>query len=162
MDGGLLKAENFILITINTFNLTLKTDLIQWLKENIGDDAQIFIPPFERLVKREFEHIPNSEQEFRKIISDAPSNILKGFGFEKWDTMNNLIKEGSVSMKPLEIDEDIWLFPYEWYGVIPNRFVVTNLWGRDHIFEQGVSSNNARYGCLCYGFRRAILPTPVA
>lgn len=158
-------------------------DLVNWLKENVGDNIQIVTPQFERLVKREFEHIPQSEIEFNKILSDAPISILKGFGFGKWDSINNIIREnknkpvsakisipiinskdtydveigrGNSPTELLEIDEDIWLFPYEWYSIIPNGFVVTGLNGENYPFEKGVSDDDMRFGCLPYGFRRAV------
>ena len=53
--------------------------------------VEIRTPQFERKEKLEFESLPKTEEEFHKVINDAPWDILFGMGFRKWDTMNNII-----------------------------------------------------------------------
>ena len=162
----------------------------------------IVTPQFERTWKLDFEHKPESEQEFLDIVNNAPFQILKGYGFGKWSTMNDCIKENisnedrpnmisvptynledlpallSEEKKPepsgdmmleigcrqptpkklLEIDEDIILFPGEWYNLIPNGFMVAGLYGEKYPFEKGKSDDDIRFGCLPYGITRQIQP----
>ena len=70
-------------------------NVIKWLKDNLGDNVQIMIPQFERTEKLEFEYVPATEEQFRAVIEKAPWDILKGMGFRKWDTMNNIIAENN-------------------------------------------------------------------
>lgn len=158
--------------------------LIKWLKENIGDDIQIITPQFERDGELEYKYKPKTKKEFLAFIEKAPWKILKGCGFGKWDTMNNLIKENkgtsvvhvpvidsqgktrtkttfivgsdNVPVNLLNVDEDIILFPGEWYDVIPDGFMVTGLYGESYPFKKGDSDDDIRFGCLPYGIRRPI------
>ena len=56
----------------------------------------------------------------------------------------------------LEVDEDILLFPGEWYHIIPNGFMVTGLYGESYPFNLGESDDDIRFGCLAYGIRRIV------
>lgn len=157
-------------------------ELVKWLKENIGDSVQIITPQFERTKPLAFEWKPANEQEFYEIVNNAPWKILMGLGFGKWDSMNNIIKEnipkpiheefsipiinkpgeefvvdvgrGEAPIKLLEVDEDVILFPGEWYELIPDGFIVTGLNGEQYPFEKGKSDDDIRFGCLPYGIRR--------
>ena len=160
-------------------------ELVKWLKENVGDNIEIITPQFERTNKLAFEYKPKTVYEFMAIVETAPRSILSGLGFGKWDTMNNCIKEnmgkpsheeveipiinskqgetakfdighGGCPTKLLEIDEDILLFPAEWYGIIPDGFIVTGLNGESYPFENGKSDDDMRFGCLAYGIRRKV------
>lgn len=159
-------------------------DLIDFLAKEFPNGCSIITPQFERLNKLEFEWKPQTEEEFYAIVNKAPWNILKGFGFAKWDTMNNVIGEnqpkpvseklsipiinkpnenfeidlgrGSAPTTKLMTDEDIILIPGEWYDVIPNGFIVTGLYGQKYPFQKGKSDGDIRFGCLPYGITRQI------
>lgn len=158
-------------------------ELVKWLKDNIGTDIRIITPQFERPIKREYEWVPETDKQFYAIVNDAPWDILRGLGFAKWDTMNSVIGENSTKPKndPIEIpflnsddtlkvdvgygeapteqlepDEDIILFPGEWYDVIPDGFIVTGLYGEQYPFKKGDTDDDIRFGCLAYGIRRKI------
>lgn len=159
-------------------------ELINWIRKNIGDEISIATPQFERTEKLDFEYIPRTEDQFLIVVNTAPFEILKGFGFSKWDTMNNIIKENAskpISKKvsipiinvpgenfefeigrkdhpiePLSIDEDIILIPGEWHNMIPDGFIVTGLYGEKYPFKKGKTDDDTRYGCLPYGITRAI------
>lgn len=158
----------------------------------------IITPQFERTGKLDFEHKPSNDEEFYAVIEKAPVDILKGYGFGKWSTMNDCIKE-NVEKEPIEnitipvfnmedlgdvlsgdkvttdtmmemdltpkeqrptvlldIDEDILLFPAEWYDIIPDGFMVTGLYGETYSFQKGKTDDDRRFGCLAYGIRRQI------
>ncbi|MEW3852029.1 hypothetical protein QOZ73_32845, partial [Pseudomonas aeruginosa] len=57
-------------------------------------------PQFERTEKLEYEWKPQNKEEFMAIVDKAPWDILKGFGFRKWDTLNNVIGENKE--KPVD------------------------------------------------------------
>jgi hypothetical protein len=65
-------------------------------------------------------------------------------------------KEESCPSELLEIDEDVVLFPGEWYNAIPDGFMVTGLFGESYPFKKDESDDDIRFGCLPYGFRRKI------
>jgi hypothetical protein len=174
-------------------------NIIDWMKENLGNNIQIITPQFERTEKLDFEFVPENDKQFYGIVNNAPWDILKGMGFRKWDTMNNIIAEnikakGSVSInipivnsesmseemkvdysdgcmkvdldkcssisapdKLFEIDEDILLFPGEWFNIIPEGFLVTDLFGEQYAFIKEKSDDDIRFGCLAYGIRRKII-----
>lgn len=160
-------------------------NVVNWLKENLGDNVQIMTPQFERKEKLEFEYIPSTPEQFQAIVDKAPWDILKGMGFRKWDTMNNVIGEnkdkhvsnkisipiinapegenyevecgrGEAPIEELTEDQDIILIPGEWYNAIPNGFIVTGLYGEKYPFEKGKSDDDIRFGCLPYGITRAV------
>lgn len=159
-------------------------ELINFLQQQFPEGCSIMLPQFERTEKLEFEWLPQNEAEFRAIAEKAPYSILYGFGFRKWNNMNDIIKEnqdkpvsnmislpilnaegethdidlgrGNAPTEFLDIDEDIVLFPAEWYEIIPDDFVVTGLNGESYSFKKGVSDNDQRFGCLPYGVRRKV------
>ena len=146
-------------------------DLINWLNENIGKEIEIVSSPHERTEKLEFDYVPETSEEFNGIVNKAPWDILKGLGFRKWDTMNNLIKEhienstGSSECvsdhqdcpsELLKKDKMVILFPGEWYNIIPEGFEVTGLYGETYKFEKESSDDDIRFGCLPYGIKMDI------
>lgn len=115
---------------------------------------------------RVFPKTPTNEQEFHEILKDTPDNILRDMGFGVWSTVNSCIDDG---MKPnkeddiinhptekLEQDMNIWLFPREWYDIIPENYIVTGLYGETYYFKRESSSNDSRFGALAFGFQRPI------
>ena len=160
-------------------------ELQQFFDENFPEGVRFITPQFERAEKLDFQWKPSNYHEFITTVTKAPFDILKGFGFRKWDTMNNCIKENQNKpvSKPisipivnptgdtinmdigrknhpielLETDEDIILFPGEWYDIIPDGFVVTGLYGEKYPFDNTTSSNDIRFGCLAYGITRPLI-----
>lgn len=159
--------------------------------------------PHERSPKTMIKSAPTTEAEFYEIVNNASWSELKEYGFRRWETMNNCIKEniqhqdkptmvsiptysmdeavdaivGAVNDAPiqpsgsmlldfsnktplpmqiLEVDEDIILFPGEWYNIIPDGFKCTSLYGEESIFVKGKSDDDIRFGCIAFGIRRPI------
>ncbi len=159
-------------------------ELVNFLQSEFPNGCSIMTPQFERTEKLEFEWKPQNKEEFMAIVDKAPWNILKGFGFRKWDTMNNVIGEnkekpvdnkvsipiintlgetydvncgrGDAPVTELPKDEDIILIPGEWYDIIPDGFTVTGLYGEQYLFSKGKSDDDIRFGCLPYGIRREV------
>jgi hypothetical protein len=164
--------------------------------------------PHQRESNKTIKPAITTEQEFYEIINNASWQELKEYGFRKWDTMNNIIRENiaieerdnsrmvtipvfnatsvkdtvdlisgiidgdivkadstmlidlspkePLPMQLLEADEDVILFPGEWYGIIPDGFKCTSLNGEQCVFVKGKSDNDIRFGCIPYGIRRVI------
>ena len=55
-------------------------------------------------------------------------------------------------------DRDLILFPKEWYPCIPEDFELTFITGEIENFKNEIYSDEARFGCLAYGFTRPINP----
>lgn len=91
----------------------------------------------ERTFVREFTFIPESYAEFLQIINKAPIDILLGFGF-----LPSICGGQYVGLL---------LFPAEWYGIIPDGFIVTGIAGNTGPFKRGYTSQEKRNGCLSYG-----------
>lgn len=174
--------------------------------KTMDKQIKVYMPQFDRAEKLDYE-TPKTQEEFQNIINTAPTEILFGFGFRKWSTVNDCIKENlsrkdqpSMISVPaynlnnaadaikaaldgtempktsesivlglhednpdriysetlLDTDECIWLFPKEWYDIIPDGFIVTGLSAEQYPFIKGEADNDTRFGCLAYGIRRAI------
>ncbi len=139
-------------------------DLFQFLEKEFPEGCSFTTSQeLGRKDKLEFDWLPESQQEFTAIIEKAPYDVLLGFGFMKWDTMNHCIAENqrqpkkqTVSMpiinqpgeeykiefdnsanptELLPVDEDIILFPERWLDIIPDNLPVTGLFGEKVIFK---------------------------
>jgi len=158
-------------------------ELLNWLRNNLGDEIEIITPQFDRKKELAYKFVPQNDEQFYSIIKDAPMKILKGLGFGKWETMNNIITEnkgrnasqivnipiinsqdtcsidigiGNCPTELLLTDEDILLFPAEWYGIIPDGFIVTGLNSESYPFQKNKTDDDRRFGCLAYGIRRKV------
>lgn len=162
-------------------------ELFQFLQDQFAEDSSITITGSQhhRTHQLEFNWIPENQAEFYAVVNKAPWTILKGLGFGKWDTMNNLIKEnngkpksdileipilnaagenlcvnlGATKGVPTELlnpDEDVILFPGEWFDIIPEGFEVTDINGLTYRHNKETADDDIRYGCLAYGIRRPV------
>ena len=94
----------------------------------------------------------NSEMPKHKFISIPCINMD---GSDAPDLTTDVGRKDAPT-EELEIDEDIWMIPGEWYNSIPNRFLITGLYGETYPFEKGKSDDDIRFGCLPYGIRRPV------
>ena len=76
--------------------------------------------------------------------------------FNDWE---NLHKKDPATLEALGFglwDETVagkhWLFPKEWYGIIPDGFLVTSINGEQEQFKRGETDDDYRFGCLSFGF----------
>jgi hypothetical protein len=147
-------------------------------------EYQIITPQFDRAEPLGFE-VPSNEAEVQAIlnvVATISNEVLFEFGFRKWCTMNECIIEnqgkpkvnnvsipalngpnveldlgiGNAPTEVLDVDEAIWLFPAEWYSIIPDGLATTGLNGETKIFKRGESSDDRRFGCLAYGIRKPL------
>lgn len=162
-------------------------EIIHWIEENLGPDVTLVTPQFERTEELDFHYVPDNEDDFSAVLGNAPWDILKGMGFRKWSKMNDLIKENlemessktisipvinsdkpmnvlvgrqeSYPTKLLEVDADMIMFPGEWFGAIPEGFIVTGLYGEQYSFHKAIADDDIRFGCLAYGFQKLVETT---
>ena len=125
-------------------------------------DTNIIMPHFKTTEEINIKWKPSNNSEFYMIVKDAPIEILKNLGFGAWDTYNNIVEENIVDsesdykfnikrpVKKLIVDKLLLLFPYAWYDIIPQDFLVTDIFAVEHKFNNDCS-NDTRFGFLSYG-----------
>jgi len=76
--------------------------------------------------------------------------------FNEWDTLH---QKDPATLKALGFgvwDEDDkgkhWLFPKEWYAIIPDGHPVVSISGEHETFKRGETDDDYRFGCLSFGF----------
>ena len=110
------------------------------IKENIThkDDSKVFsIPTY------------NLDEASDAIIGAIEGNLTAPSG----SMLIDLSSKDPLPMELLEEDEDLILFPGEWYNIIPDGFKCTSLNGELSIFQKGKSDDDIRFGCIAYGIR---------
>jgi hypothetical protein len=117
----------------------------------VGTDAE-HILPIQRLQDIDFEWKPENEEEFDLFIQKVSPEILRGFGFLPYKELTEpyRVSENDINTL-LGPGRELFLFPSEWYNIIPNRFPVINIFAEVFPLENGKSDNSARSGCLSYG-----------
>lgn len=100
-----------------------------------GEPVQIITPQFKRtdglkvpLLQVTFSNLP---------LYDAAT--LKAVGCQKWD-------------EPNADGETLWLFPHEWYAIIPDGTPIVTINGEHETFKRGETDDDMRFGALAYGF----------
>lgn len=73
------------------------------------------------------------------------ANALIEMGLRQWNKPGDPEDEGKFDNMTL------WLFPAEWYTSIPDGYEIVDIFGHREPFEQGVTDDDMRYGCLAYG-----------
>lgn len=96
------------------------------------DKVKCLFSQCERVDGKVVTYIPSTVEEY-DALKNAPDDILLDIGLRQWD-------------------EDIWLFPKEWYDYIPDRYEVVDIRGNTKKFKLHVCSDGIRLGCLPYGF----------
>lgn len=100
-----------------------------------GETVQIVTPQFKRtdgmqvpLLQVSFSNLP--------LYDDV---TLKAIGCQKWD-------------EPNAAGETLWLFPAEWYPIIPDGTPIVDINGEHETFKRGETDDDMRFGALAYGF----------
>ena len=93
-----------------------------------GDTINIHTPIFDRVdglkvsIDVDFAALPNATKEERLAL-----------GMQHWD-------------------ESLWLFPYEWFPIIPEGLVLKTINGETITFNEHTTPSDTRYGMLSYGW----------
>ena len=87
---------------------------------------------------------------------DGRTVPVTDFAKEHWE---NLPTRSEATLKALglgiwEKDEKgtHWLYPKEWYPLIPDGMPITHIDGEKGLFCKGVTDDDYRFGCLSFGF----------
>jgi hypothetical protein len=115
---------------------TFAEDLAAALGIQPGEKIQIATPQFERTDGQQVPAPMFSPSDWARLpaMDDA---TLKELGLGVWDRTD----AGTH-----------WLFPKEWYGIVPAGLMVTFIGGEVEPFEPGVTDDDYRFGCLAFGF----------
>lgn len=103
------------------------------LKE--GESIQFVMPQFDRIDGVQVPVLADFNEW--ETLHERDVETLKALGFSIWDET----EKGKH-----------WLFPKEWYGIIPNGFLVTDIFGKQEEFKRGETDDDYHYGCLSFGF----------
>lgn len=122
---------------------TFAEDLAAALGIAPGDKIEFVTPQFERtdgvtvpmpmFSPNQWAALPRMEDE-----------TLKALGIGVWDKTD----KGTH-----------YLFPKEWYGIIPKGLMVKFIDGMESPFEPGVTYDDYRFGCLAFGFFKRVATT---
>lgn len=101
------------------------------------------------------EELEITTPQFNRVDGITP--VVSGFKFEELPTYPKatLIALGCGRWdEPDENGEVLWLFPAEWYTLIPEGFEIRDINGKVEHFKKGETDDDQRFGCLAYGFKR--------
>ena len=114
---------------------TFAEDFAEAIGLQKGESVQFITPQFERTDGVQVPVLIDFDDW--KTLHEKDEATLKALGFGVWD----------------ETDKGKhWLFPKEWYGIIPNGFLVTDIFGKEEEFKRDETDDDYRYGCLSFGF----------
>ena len=100
------------------------------------DFANFITPQFERTDGRSVCTSIVTEAQY-KALPFLSQGSLKSLGCQMWDE---------------EDGEILWLYPKEWYELIPEGFMVTTINGEEKPFVKGETDDDIRFGALAFGF----------
>lgn len=104
---------------------------------------------------------PKTKEEFLSIVEGRSSKELIEDGLHLWNTINTLAKdEPTIFSGPMpqkrEVDQNILLIPHAWYDMIPDGFMLVDIFGKEEVFVHGKTSDDHRGGYLAYGVLRPV------
>ena len=120
---------------------TFARDFAEAIGVKAGDTVQIMTPQFERTDGVQVPVLIDFDDW--ETLHEKDETTLKALGFGVWDET----EKGKH-----------WLFPKEWYGIIPDGFVVTDIFGKEKEFKRGETDDDYRFGCLSFGFIQGSKP----
>lgn len=100
-----------------------------------GETVPIVTPQFKRT---DGLQVPLLQVSFSNL-SLYDDVTLKAIGCQKWD-------------EPNAAGETLWLFPAEWYPIIPDGTPIVDINGEHEAFRRGETDDDMRFGALAYGF----------
>jgi hypothetical protein len=82
--------------------------------------------------------------------------VPQSVDFSDWESLPTMSKETlqelGLGIWNADNEKTHWLFPKEWYSIIPNGLMVTCIDGDQESFERGVTDDDYRFGMLSFGF----------
>ena len=110
-------------------------ELAHRIREFIGvgdfEPVTVLLPQFDRTDNRAVPIKPK-DAKWLDTLKTAPVSILRDLGLQKWD-------------------DDLWLYPAEWYDYIPEGYEIVDINGKTEQFCSGETDDDRRYGALAFG-----------
>jgi hypothetical protein len=100
-----------------------------------GEKLEIVTPQFERTDDMQVPVLVDFNDWENLHKKDEAT--LRALGFGVWDET----EKGKH-----------WLFPKEWYDIIPDGHPITDISGNQEEFKRGETDDDYRFGCLAFGF----------
>lgn len=97
-----------------------------------NDIVEYTTPQFTRTDGKKVNYFPTTIEQYDKLKS-CDRTALIFFGLQKWGENN------------------LWLFPGEWYEFIPDGCKIIDINGQEEAFRKGSTDNDIRFGALSYG-----------
>jgi hypothetical protein len=94
--------------------------------------------------------------QFERTDGIVPSHPL--FDFDKLPTLSAVTLKAigcGVWNEPDANGNVLWLYPKEWYALVPDGFTIHSIDGTSEAFKRGETDDDYRFGCLSFGFLRA-------
>lgn len=117
-----------------------ENDLADAIREAIGADPderiEVVLPQFERTDGVDVDWYPEDRMDIYSLCTASEAE-LEEVGLRRWAE-----------------DEDLWLFPSEWYDHIPDGTLIEDINGNVEEFEHGKTDPDRRFGVLPYGIVR--------
>ena len=124
-------SEEHAILTFGDVN-----ELAHKIREFIGvgdfEPVTVLLSQFDRTDNRVVVIHPNNNAEWLDTLKTAPVSILRDLGLQNWD-------------------DDLWLYPAEWYDYIPDGYEVIDINGNTECFRKGETDDDRRYGALAFG-----------
>lgn len=100
-----------------------------------GDQIEFITPQFECTDGMQVP-VPVDFDDWENLHKKDDAT-LTALGFGVWDETEH---------------EKHWLFPKEWYDIIPDGYQITSIFREQETFKRGETDNDYRFGCLSFGF----------
>ena len=114
---------------------TFAQDFANAIGTQAGNTVEFITPQFERIDGVQVPALIDFN-DWDNLHKKDPET-LRALGFGVWDETEN---------------GKHWLFPKEWYAIIPDGFLITQIDGEKEEFKRGVTDDDYRFGCLSFGF----------
>lgn len=115
---------------------TFAQDLSNALGIEPGEKIEIVTPQFDRVDGKKIIPPEYTPEDWANLPGRSHEDLI-GLGFRVW----NKSEDGTH-----------YLFPKEWYDVIPEGLQLKCINGKTEIFKRGITDDDHRYGCIAYGF----------
>jgi len=126
-------------IGIDLYDPDLVTKISKCLGLKKDETYMLEIPQFSRIDGKIVSD--GSDIDFDALL-DMSEEELEELGCFYW------------GREPSDIDPEIWLYPEEWLGNIPEGIEIVDIYGKRETFEHEKVDGNVRFGALSYGFYR--------
>lgn len=126
--------------TLDMDSPTFVEDFYEAIGVRPGEKVAIMTPQFDRT---DGMQVPFLAAITWDTLHKKDEATLRALGFGVWDET----EKGKH-----------WLFPKEWYDMIPEGYPITFISGKRGNFVHGETDDDHRFGCLAFGFIQGQTP----